>query len=235
MQSKRAAPLLTPAREALALVGKPAAFRKRMNKLGHLLAERYVREMPLFDDAVCVVVAAENLDTIGVGFLKELRRRGVAASLICLWTENIEVFVPDRRVIAEVTQEYVSEPRLEFKHLVVLQAWDIEEPFVRTALLKHQHDSRLLSISVLSCALLPEAEKRLKETFRWSPVPNFTFLTLEDGVARGTFGARVRGVKENLESVLGLNLNRPKSAYFPKLMHIVLNRPTPIPMSETKI
>ncbi|MBU1315015.1 MAG: hypothetical protein KJ947_11065 [Alphaproteobacteria bacterium] len=223
---------LAAVREALTLVESPISFRKQMNKLGHLLGERYVTEMTLRDDSVGVVVAAENLDTIGVGFLKELRSRGVAASLICLWTEDIEVAIPERLVIAEVTQEYLSAPSLEFRHLIILQAWDLEEAFVRTALLKYRDDSELLSFSVLSCALLPEAEKRLQDAFRWSPAPNFSFLSLEEEVAQGAFAESVRALKANLRSVLGLKLKGLKSAYFPKLLHIVLNRPAPAPTLE---
>lgn len=212
----------------------PDTYNEALRQLGRKLGDRMASMVDLTGKTMLVAAGAEDVDSLGRGFIDAAVDHGADVKLACLWMYRTTIHSPEPIEIAQITQEYLDPLPPRVDHFVVLKSIISSSCAVRTSLTRLLGTTEPQRIHVVSPVMLRGARRRLASEFPADLSNRFEYLVLAIDALKDESGNVVPGIGGSVYRRMGFSGQEDKNFHMPELVasritrrHSPSERPSP--------
>ncbi len=214
--------------ELLKRVDRRSSPAAQLFDVGKALAERLISTSFKTKDTIVMVIEAEELDSLGAGFLSATSKFSV--SLVCLWAERILLKrranfgkIAEREVV-EIAGIYGARIPKMVDHLVFLQGSDVRANYLHTAIAKLSKMANCRSIAVATPVVLDDPKGRIVAEFASPPATELSIVALCGVTLDAPHVGAIKALRDRPAELLKLELGDFKVSYIPDTIAAILQR-----------
>jgi hypothetical protein len=215
-------------KELLDRVNRRSSPAAELFKVGRALAQGLANASFKKDDKIVVVIEAEELDSLGAGFLSALSKFSV--SLVCLWADRVVLKARAntgktvQREIVEISGQYAAKIPQTVDHLVLLQGSDVRANYIHTAILKLGGMTVTGHTTVATPVAFDDAEARIVAQFSRSAPPKLSIVALCGVTFNAPQANPIEALRDRPAELLQLDIGDFKTSYIPDTIAAILER-----------
>ncbi|MGV4796257.1 hypothetical protein [Rhizobium sp. F40D2] len=214
--------------ELLDRVSRRSPPAAELFKVGRALAQRLADASFQKNDEIVVVIEAEEVDSLGAGFLSGLSEFSVC--LVCLWAERVILKTRAnfgkiaQREIVEIMGQYAGKVPREVDHLVILQGCDVRPNYIHAAILKLGGMTLARDTTVATPVAFDDAQARITAQFSRSAPPKLSIVALCGVTGAAPQAISIAELRDRPAELLQLDVGEFKTSYIPDIVALILER-----------